>query len=578
MFFSEDKTRNDFLASLASGHGDGEVIRLLASGQVGKRMLQLHRAIMQAQRAPSAIEAVRAKDNYTLLTEIQRVDPQVIRSLLLNPDVGMLLSAQDSRNQSLGPITAAAAIMAGASASVIVPVDRGTIFLPGLGTARLSRAGELRHATVLIGPAGISVTASGEKLNLPGNLETATRQWSPARYLVIPGVKNARILYASEGPINDAFGTLYSPDPQAENKQAEWQHALEEAWAIIEEIHPPLAGALAEGARAIIPLARAKDGGMVSGTLGQVFGAMGLALPSKPEIFALTLVHELQHSKLAAALDFIPMYSPDDQTTYYAPWRPDPRPLGALLHGIYAHIAIADFWNVQRRASGSCHPLLAHVEFVRSIDACWLACQQIHRCPTLIGAGIVFADELMAKADRLRAESVPAEARAIANRIAREHDLTWRVHNRELSGTLARTLAASWLAGDPPSTTMASSIKDKSKRVPISDRRTRARTFYELLEGTPADTPSAFSRPGDEPYLHGDFKEAYALYKARIVDDPDDLDAWTGLALSAEEDSLAQAALCSIPEVAAAVYREATLLRPGVRDIDGLLRWMANAA
>ena len=58
------------------------------------------------------------------------------------------------------------------------------------------------------------------------------------------------------------------------------------------------------------------------------------------------LVHEFQHLKLCGLQDMMPLMEPCDERVY-APWRPEPRPVGGLLQGVYAHLGIARFWGAQ---------------------------------------------------------------------------------------------------------------------------------------------------------------------------------------------------------------------------------------
>src|SRR5262249_9479881 len=63
---------------------------------------------------------------------------------------------------------------------------------------------------------------------------------------------------------------------------------------------------------------------------------------------AAALVHETHHAILGALTDLEPLVRPDDPGFLgYAPWRDDPRPAHALLHGIYAHYGIGRFWRHQ---------------------------------------------------------------------------------------------------------------------------------------------------------------------------------------------------------------------------------------
>jgi len=82
------------------------------------------------------------------------------------------------------------------------------------------------------------------------------------------------------------------------------------------------------------------------------FGALALTLPERPEHLAATMVHEFQHSKLSAFLDLLPLYDPQAKGKYFAPWRPDPRPIGSLLQGAYAFSAVGDLWHHLRDHAG----------------------------------------------------------------------------------------------------------------------------------------------------------------------------------------------------------------------------------
>ncbi|UPZ28985.1 HEXXH motif-containing putative peptide modification protein [Streptomyces sp. LRE541] len=104
--------------------------------------------------------------------------------------------------------------------------------------------------------------------------------------------------------------------------------------------------------RCLVPLAppaghAAPDGGTgsCSGTRREAFGAVLSSTPPTPATFAATLVHEMQHAKLAALSDMVVLHREGAQERYFAPWRPDPRPYDGLLQGAYSHVALADFFQ-----------------------------------------------------------------------------------------------------------------------------------------------------------------------------------------------------------------------------------------
>jgi HEXXH motif-containing protein len=103
-----------------------------------------------------------------------------------------------------------------------------------------------------------------------------------------------------------------------------------------------------------------------SGTRREAFGAVLSSQPSTPVYFAATLVHELQHTKLAALGALVRLHHEDSTPRHFAPWRADPRPFDGLLQGAYSHIALADYW--QRFALGAeraAHRDLAWAEHAR---------------------------------------------------------------------------------------------------------------------------------------------------------------------------------------------------------------------
>ncbi len=57
------------------------------------------------------------------------------------------------------------------------------------------------------------------------------------------------------------------------------------------------------------------------------------------------LVHEVQHSKLAVLGGVVRLDHESAEAVFRVGWRSDPRPLGAVVQGTYAHLALADLWG-----------------------------------------------------------------------------------------------------------------------------------------------------------------------------------------------------------------------------------------
>jgi HEXXH motif-containing protein len=98
------------LVPLASARGDLAVVRQLIKGQYGKRLLQLR---MAADRAVASAEGQVTpwRACYALLARVQREQPEVFRSLLMEPDIAVWLGSREGHPGALGYIAAAAAIL-----------------------------------------------------------------------------------------------------------------------------------------------------------------------------------------------------------------------------------------------------------------------------------------------------------------------------------------------------------------------------------------------------------------------------------------------------------------------------------
>ncbi|MFF3401509.1 HEXXH motif-containing putative peptide modification protein [Streptomyces sp. NPDC002659] len=148
------------------------------------------------------------------------------------------------------------------------------------------------------------------------------------------------------GPYREAHGDPM-PGPLGEELLRRWEGALAEAWCVLAHRHPWYAEALSAGLSTLVPLRPRPDGTSVSSAVRRGYGAIGVSLPPDPERLALALVHEFLHVQLGALLDLVPLHGPDSGARYHAPWRPDPRPAGALLQGTYAHLGVSDFWRAE---------------------------------------------------------------------------------------------------------------------------------------------------------------------------------------------------------------------------------------
>jgi HEXXH motif-containing protein len=121
------------------------------------------------------------------------------------------------------------------------------------------------------------------------------------------------------------------------------------------------------------------------------------------------------------------MFGDDDRHTYFAPWRPDPRPLSGALHGAYAFTAVAAFWHslrveptLERQATMRFAILRAEVNRVLP---------ELSEAPGLTAAGQRFVALLVGRAGWLARQDVPRSIESLAVRRLSQLERRWRRRN-----------------------------------------------------------------------------------------------------------------------------------------------------
>jgi uncharacterized protein len=321
----------------------------------------------------------------------------------------------------LASIAAAAAIRAGMSAELEVPVRNGFLHLPTLG----------RLAVPLVTDASVVVATGADwfAARLPDgeravkvNSPESQHGWEPVRVLQAAG---SAVRLEDTDPYRECHQWQAAQRvPEAEVSL--WHLLYRQSWDLIAREFPHYLPGLATGLTTITPLANNRRDREISAATRQAFGSVAVALPDSAETLAMLLMHEFQHVKLGALLDLFDLCNRGDTRVYYAPWRDDPRPLDALLQGTYAHIAVTEFWRVRWRQLSSSEAETAAARF-----ALWRA-QTSAATDTLAGSGALtplgarFVDGMRATLAPWLDEPVPATAARVARRWAAEHRSTWK--------------------------------------------------------------------------------------------------------------------------------------------------------
>ncbi|MEU9030801.1 HEXXH motif-containing putative peptide modification protein [Streptomyces sp. NPDC048383] len=396
------------LRALASTEPSAEGTRLVRDVRRSKRLVLL-RAVLDA--APDA----EAAERWALLEEAERQDPDAVRDVLHYPATGVWAEETLRRLHApqgpapdlghLGALAVAAALRAGISFKVTLRPAHGRLVLPTLGLLRPDR---------------------------PGPLALTERSWDGADTLplhALPGGGTALDdldPYRAPAPADGRPGGVRPARRLTPKGHKRWDTQWSGALTLLERYDSTRAEETALLLRSVVPLA---GGSRSSGaTLPAAAGSI-LARAQAPPALAATLVHEVQHGKLAALADVLTLHTADRTPRHWAPWRSDPRPLEGLLHGAYAHLALAGYW--QRAALYGARGAWAQHARVRAQVAAVLPALRAHPQLTLTGSEFV---EGMTIAERAMDElPPPGDQHATARRALERERGSWCEAHPELA-------------------------------------------------------------------------------------------------------------------------------------------------
>ncbi|MFI8102048.1 HEXXH motif domain-containing protein [Streptomyces sp. NPDC086023] len=369
------------LRDLASTEPSAEGARLLRHARHSKRLLLL-RAVLDA--APGSEPA----DHWALLEEAERHDPTAVHDVLHYPSTGVWaeetlrrLHAPDGDAPPpdlghLGALAVAAALRAGVSFKTALRPVQGRLALPTLGLLRPTR---------------------------PGTFALTERSWDPQDPAALPlhVLPGGRTVLDDLDPYRAPAGHHATQPARRLTPRGHrrWDTQWSAALTLLDRYDPARAAEAAGLLRSIVPLAGASRSS--GATLPAAPGTVLVRVQSPPALAA-TLVHELQHGKLAALGDLVTLHTADRTPRHWAPWRSDPRPFEGLLHGTYAHLALARYW--QRAALyGARGAWAAHARHRAQVAA---VLPGLQRSPQLTTAGREFT-RAMAEAETAMDELPP---------------------------------------------------------------------------------------------------------------------------------------------------------------------------
>ncbi|MGW5721315.1 HEXXH motif domain-containing protein [Amycolatopsis sp. NPDC003865] len=556
---SRHRLMSSSFTEFCSGPVGRPVMEDLRAMQLSRRKLLLRSLAEIAGDASGVPELSSSFGNaWDILAAAERCDPSVVEELLLHPSVGVWLAgalraaAADRLCLAdigyLSSVAAAAAVRCEIPCTVDVPVVDDTITLPTVGQARLNGDTGVTSTVVRVSEAG-TVIHVGRTRRLPigGSPPDAVLAIEPADSIECErdGVR-LRVELDDRGPYRE-FSEPIPPRPLDSGERQAWESQTGEAWDLLVADYRGFAEELSQGISTIVPLGL---GSPILGASSSVaYGAVAVSRRSSAPELAEALIHEMQHSKLNALFDFTELSFPGTEDLGYAPWRDDPRPIGGLLHGVFAFTTAVEFWRGQRGPAGNGRGLADfHYAYRR-----W---QVRHTLDSLAGAegltalGREFVDAVSGRLDLVEHDDVPGDVLDGIRKMTREHRAYWRAQHLRPDPRRVIRLAAAWTVGDLASD--VSSVRPEvvpcHRHIPASKRLGMLKTL--IIDGIdPAEGRG--ESDADSAYVNGDTMAARNAYEAEIRSSPDDDRAWLafGLAGATSEEN----ALVLVPEMVLAV-------------------------
>ncbi|WP_037899568.1 FxsB family cyclophane-forming radical SAM/SPASM peptide maturase [Streptomyces sp. NRRL S-350] len=393
------------LDELAHGYGSADTVATL-----GRSQLALTRAMLAAAWDASGQGRPEA---WALLSALDLAAPAAVDTVLAHPYARAWAARRLAGDLSvgLGPLAAlaaAAAVRAGRGDAVAVPVRGGWLHLPTLGRIAVPDG----EAVVTGRAGGFEVRASD------GSVRTVLDE--PLRRVRLAG--GWTVALEDTDPLRDCHDHPVA-DRLTDGELLDWTGALREAWELLGRDLPEYAEGIRTGLATVTPLRPGPTGRDVSSAARQAYGAVGIARPATAPTLALLLAHEFQHVKLGAVLDLTDLYDRTDSALYFAPWRPDPRPIEGLLQGTYAHLAVTEYWGTRTLAYDGLAGEAA--DRARAQLALWRrytadAVDRLVESGALTALGVRFADGMRESVTPWLSVRLPAAAERAADRARQE--------------------------------------------------------------------------------------------------------------------------------------------------------------
>ncbi|MEV5714649.1 HEXXH motif domain-containing protein [Amycolatopsis mediterranei] len=474
----------DDVRDLGSGSDDPRLLALLRDGQWGGRILLIQRIVHAVDAVPGSAEPLRPlTEVWDELVAIHDAHPDVVRSVLLYPQVGRWIGALLRRLNAVPPVSvpplwieaghlhcilAAVAVKAGLSLTIRVPVRERTVVLPGVGFVEVS-SDSAQYAHMVVADDGTRVEADGAVVRIPRTSTDEASGWHPLTTL---GETGMRVYLDSQDPFRAIVPAGYSrPALPAKEDIDHWQDLLGGAWTVLTRADPAQAAGIAHTISAVVPWFEREESGYTSATSEESFGSIMLSRPVDPQLLAADLVHEYHHTKLSGLLTLLDLLSEDRGAVFYTAWRNEPRPIHGVLHGVFAFFGVTGFWRRQANTARG------QFEFAYWRRQTWDVLDKLRVRPELTPVGRVFVDAMGDSMGPWLDEAVPEAVETLARDAILEHRAAWRLAHVRPPDDFVWSLADAWIRGHEQPTFVESGYRIQSRDVVRSRYAALVRSF-----------------------------------------------------------------------------------------------------
>ena len=558
---------------ISQGAVDDRVVALLGKGQYSVRKLMLRALVDAATTSRGRFADVDLA--WSVLAEAERLQPALAREVVMDPAVGVWLAralravaGRESTPLSaelggMNILAAAAAVHCGVTTTIPVPVVHGSVTLPTVGRFLLPTSFPVGDAELRTTDQGMSLTA------LRGSLElSADDHFHPVRrHRTTAHGRTLDVAFDDVSPHRE-FSSPKPPAPLPEADHEQWCKVLDEAWRLLTRWHPGYAAEIAACLTTIIPLSR--ELGVFASSSSAAFGGVAMSPKETSAELAEALVHELQHSKLNAAMDLVVLHRSREDQWYYAPWRDDPRPLVGLLHGIYAFTSVAEFWHGRHDFVSPHQMVHGDLAFGLRANQVSRALDVLRRSSELTDLGREFVAATSVRLAACAPATLPPAVAEVVESTTADHYATWRLRHVRPRPAQVERLGERWSVGES-----AEFTPDTGEVRPSGEN---GETRRSLIARTRLLDPYRFERScrhggPDVAYVRGDLANAARDYAKRIRTTSRSGDDWVGLGLA-----LSSPSLLSAPETVRAVYENVVARTGRAPDPIELAAWMDGSA